>query len=305
MLESEPRFTEEGLAFALNHRMHQLGDERGVAEWLGVKASLESHTVGVTPAAFDPLGGLTEAIAALVLGHEVVLEAPTPVVAAFLDALADVTGVDLHTASRAALLDASDMWILRRSEEDTDQLAHDLESIPSHESRAFVGVVDARAVVLEGKEDQEALSGLAEDLLLHEGLAPGTPRIVWAPAGVSPDALLNALVGFRELFPAHPDTDGTLALPTAFLVAAKQPHATGPGFLVSLGPPEAQAPGHIRWVEYYDVGEVERWMHERSAVVVAASSALEARDFTVPRVSPGDVHRPPLDPALPAFLRSH
>ena len=304
MLEGEARFTEESLAFALNHRMYQLGEKTLVADWLGADGAPEARTVGVTPAALDPLGGLAEAAAALVLGHAVVLEAATPPVAAFADDLAEALDGEVHTASRDALLDAADAWVLTYRAADAEDVTSDLASAPRPDVRVDAQAIRESVVVLDGQEDREALSGLAEDLLLHEGMAPGTPRVVWAPAGMPPDALLNALAGFREHYPPHPDTDGTLALPTAFLVAAKQSHATGPGFLVSLGAPEPQAAGHIRWAEYEAWEEVGAWLRTRPELrVVASPSVRERLGGSVPTVLLGDAHRPGLDRGLPAFLR--
>ena len=306
MLEEEARFTEEGLAFALNHRMHQLSGEP-VHIWLKDDDDVEPRTVGITPATLDPLGGLTAAAAALVYGHSVILEAPTPLVAAFIDELADALDGAVHTASRAALLDASDAWIVAYRAEEATNVETDLESTTLPDSNIEAVEIGESAVVLDGSEDHEVLSALAEDLLLHEGLAPGTPRIVWVPTGTAPEALLNALAGFRELYPAHPDTEGTLALPTAFLVASEQPHATGPGFLVSLGEPEAQTPAHIRWAEYADLGEVERWALAQQGTLsrLIASQGLRDRiNSSVATAAPGDAHRPDLDRKVPAFLRS-
>lgn len=285
------RITEEGLAFALNHRMHQLTED-ALREWLGAgKGPSEPRAVRVSRFGGAPLGGLEEGLAAWLLGHGVVPdETVAPVVRTFLGAL-------------RPLLQDHNVWM---AEVPLDELAAKRAEARLHDTHVFFRPLGTAVVVLGGREGDESWSGLAEDLLLHDGQSERTPRIVWAPKGTSPDPLLNAMAAFREHVPAHPDTDGTLSLPGAFLAASDAPRATGPGFLVSLGAPEPQGPAHTRWAEYADLMEVQRWLDEQGeavSFVVAEEDVAERLEPSASVVAPGDAHRPPLDPRVPAFLR--
>ncbi len=281
-LDAPNRFTEEGLAFALNHRMHQ-ATEKTLQVWTGGQEIQHPVNVGVICDDSDPLAGWEAVLGAYLLGHRV--------------------AVGLSRGSNR-LLRAFFYGVMDRGEDGW------IRFVPQHSVGEQTGAVIAKdndeglaIAVIDGREDAEALSGLAEDLLLHEGVGPG-PRIVWAPAGLEPDALLNALAGFREFFPPHPDTDGTLALPTAFLASAKQSHATGPGFLVSKVEPEAQGAAHIRWSEYATLDDVADWLRAQPnlSLVVATPEVAEQLDIDVPVIAPGDVHRPALGERNPDLI---
>ncbi len=306
-LEVTARYTEEGLAFALNDRVHRFTEE-SLHAWVGHSGEEpEAKTVAVSDRTESPLGGLDAVVAALLLGHRVVVDAPTPLAAAFADAFAEAIEGEVYAAPRRSVLAEADAWIVACRPEDEGEVRAEAEEAGLAASRVIIHRRGEAVAVIDGREDHAALSGLAEDLLLHEGLTPASPRIVWAPAGTSPDDLLNALAGFRELFPVHPDTDGALRLPTAFLEAAGQPHATGPGFLVSLGAPEVQGAAHIRWSAYDDLSEVELWVEAQGAAlsfIVAAPDVGARLEVSVPIVAPGDAHRPPLDAALPDVLHA-
>ena len=293
-LEAGGRYTEEGLAFALNHRMHQLTAD-ALRSWIGAgEEPSEALAVRVSNDSGAPLGGLEEGLAAWLLGHGVAPDdSVTVVVRAFLESL-------------GPLLQNDNAWIAEVPLDEIEERRAEAASAGLPGSRVLFRPLGTAVAVLGGRERDEDWSGLAEDLLLHDGQSARTPRIVWAPGGTSPDPLLDAMASFREHLPAHPDTDGTLSLPAAFLAASDTPRATGPGFLVSVGAPEHQAPGHIRWSEYADLGEVRRWLAaegEAVAFVVATADVAERLVPAVPVVAPGDAHRPPLDPTVPAFLR--
>ncbi len=277
-LAAPNRFTEEGLAFALNHRMHQ-ATEKALRTWVGNREVERPVEVGVVGGGDAPLAGWEAALGAFLLGHRVVVAPPD---------------------ASPALLPA--LWA------EVGGSGERVRFGPAAEARAAEAVIasketDSSVAVVGGREDAEALSGLAEDLLLHEGVGPG-PGVVWAPAGLAPDALLDALAGFRAFFPPHPDTDGTLALPSAFLASAKQPHATGPGFLVSKGDPEPQGPGHVRWAEYDDLSQVAGWLRAwpEGSFVVATPELAQRLETALPVVVPGDAHRPALGERHPDLI---
>ncbi|MEP0545852.1 MAG: hypothetical protein ABJF88_02895 [Rhodothermales bacterium] len=314
-LEAPNRFTEEGLAFALNHLTHQLRPT-ALRERVAQHAASEPRTVGVVCSGDAPLDGLTDTLAALLVGHRVIV-CPAPespaLLPAFLDAVMELSEAEdeaVRFADLAVLFSGADAVVASGDEDALDGLTKRVDAADIPSERRWLKRSGFAIAVIDGGEDAETRSGLAEDLLLHEGLGPRAPSVVWAPAGLDPDGLLDTLAGFRELYPPHPDTDGTLRMATAFLVAAKQPHATGPGFLLSKGEPEPQAAAHVRWSEYASLSDVADWLqtHRDTVDFVVArpevSAALGAAlDIDVPFVEPGDAHRPRLfDDGLLAFL---
>jgi len=310
-LEAPNRFTEEGLAFALNHRMQQLSPDE-LRAWIGGRTAREARNVGILCADAPPLDGLIEGVAALLLGHRVWIApsgASPAIIAAFFEDLFERTAEEpVRVVPRDLLFERADVLVASGTDERIDEIDRETDEAGIPPERRWLHRHGRVVAVIDGREDAEARSGLAEDLLLHEGIAPRTPSLLWAPAGLDPDALLDTLAGMREVYPAHPDTDGALAMPAAFLASAKQSHAVGPGFLVSKGDPEPQAEGHIRWVEYADFAEVDRWIDEQSDAIdfiVARPHVAEQLDVEVPFVAPGDAHRPDLGddaPGLVAFL---
>ena len=312
-LEAPNRFTEEGLAFALNHLTHLLRPGL-LRDLLGDGTASESRTVGVVCPANVPLGGLSDMLAAFLLGHRVVVStapASPAILPGFVASVVDMLdeSVDLvRFAPLDALFAEADALIASGEAEEMNDLAGraNAAGIPStHRLLRRDGFVVA---VIDGSEDAGARSGLAEDLLLHEGVSPRSAKVVWAPDALPPDAILDTLAGFRELYPAHSDTDGALRMPTAFLSSAKQPHATGPGFLLSKGDPAPQGPTHIRWATYDTLGDVTEWLRahrDEIDFVVATESVGEQLDTTLPLVALGDAHRPALwDDGLLSFLAS-
>lgn len=305
-LEADNRYTDEGLAFALNHRMHQLTADR-LRSWTGGRTASRRLDVGIVCAEAPPLDGLVEAVAALVLGHRVWIapsEASPALVPWFFDDLQyDVADEPVWFVERSTLFERVDVLVASGTEEWVDEVEREADAAGIPPARRWLHRHGLGVAVIDGREDAEVRSGLAEDLLLHEGVGPRTPSLVWAPAGLEPDVMLDTLSGFRELYPAHPETDGTLAMPAAFLASAKQAHATGPGFLVSKGEPEAQPAGHLRWVEYEDLSDVAAWLRAHDvAFVVATPGVAERLDADVPVVAPGDAHRPALGDEVPGLL---
>lgn len=302
-LEAPSRFTEEGLAFALNHRMHQLRPQ-ALRAWVDGRTAAESHTVGVICDGRAPLDGLAEVLAAVLAGHRVVVlpAPPSPaLLPAFLATVRDMAESEsdaVRFVTSEPLFAEAEVLIANGSEDALRDVSMQADAAGIPATHRWLRSHGIAVAVIDGTEDAETRSGLAEDLLLHEGVSPRTPAILWAPVGLSPDQLLDTLAGFRELYPAHPDTDGSLRMPVAFLKAAKQPHATGPGFLLSKGEPDPQGPGHVRWTEYSTLADVTAWLRahrDEIAFVVATERVGAELESDLPVVPPGDAHRPPLD----------
>lgn len=258
-------YTEEGLAFALNHLMHHLTEEALQAH-TRVPHS-ESQTISLTADDHAPLA-LFPAILALVLrGYHAHIDASHPTFAllrAFWDEVAAVEGDD---------------GIFGKVTEATPVIA-----IPKKQAVA----------ILDGKEQRQARENLAEDVLLHDGQADANVALLWAPEALAPDAYLEAFAQFRAIFPVHPRTTGRLKMQQAFLKAQDTPHAYGEGweFLLSKGEPVFQPAGHVRWVPYASLAEVEKWLRERKAAVsYLASRKAFVQPSDVPAIDLGMTHR--------------
>lgn len=282
-LAAPNRFTAEALTFALNHFMHALTPE-ALRAWHISPAGPEKQ-IGIRHESTTPLQGWPEALAVLLAGHHylgTLSEASPALLPAFFEEVRAVypeLRVGFVEEEALCHTDGVISW---------DEVPCKNEGVPTL-------VIPERftVAVLDGKETLEERGGLAEDCLLYEGEGPASVRIMFAPRGLSPDPLLDVFQQFRETFPAHPATNGALALPRGFLSATKQPHAWGEGFLISKGEPSPQRPGHFRWAEYDTLEEVETWLHEHEAELFqVVTTSRVAGKLAVPHaVSPGEAHR--------------
>lgn len=316
-LAADNRFTVESLAFAVNHAA-DLVASGGIDSWLGDTPAGEG-VVAVISRGRTPLEGFFIAAAAVASGYRVrlALAAASPaLLAAFLEEVGTEHGEEVAEAvPERAVMEGALAVLARGTESD----------LPGWRLRAEESGIDSKhtlllpeglgVAVVDGSEDRAALSGLAEDLLLHEGGTPENARVVFAPAELEPDALLEALAGFRELHPPHPHTDGSLAMQVGFLGAAKQPHAVGPGFLVSKNEEaEPQDGAHLRWTPYADPADVVATLTTRGDIAFVAARPRVAEELRqrglpagVPVIGFGDAHRPvpgqpPMSPEVPALL---
>jgi hypothetical protein len=305
-LEHHALYTAETVAFALNQAMHT-ATESALHRWAGDVGAGTPSLVAVWTDDAAPLAGWRDLLAAVLSGHRAAMRLPETspcLLPAFFqeaarrapafdvafsqswDALPEGTAVVLGTGSDAAMAalaarcDAAGVGPARR------RLRGDAPAV----------------AVLDGHETAEERIGLAEDVLLHAE-ARRRVRVVWAPAGHAPDALLDACSAFRELFPAPPALDGRLQMPRAFLKAAGTPHAWGDGFLVSRGAPEPQGAGHLRWSEYGDLAGVRAWLDTTRVGLLVAPPRVRARlGWDGPAAAPGNAHRPRLEGADPLDL---
>lgn len=317
-LAAENRFTFEGLAFTLNHACDFIS-RGGLRRWLGEAVPVLDRSVGVLSRGRTPLEGLFEAAAAGLVAERVLiaLSASSPALAAgFFEEVADEAGTSrVALVAEAELLRHADVVIARGTEQELAAWHRALDARELPGEQRLLLPVRLGVAVIDGTEDRRARSGLAEDLLLHEGGTPQSVRAVFAPAGLPPDPLLEALAGFREVFPPHAATAGTLALRAAFLEALGVSLALGPGFLVTRGDFEPQEGAHLRWVEYASLAEVAERLHAcdpaRLAVTASAKNrrALAEMGLAAPAMLDfGDAHRPrpgqpPLTAEVPELFR--
>ena len=301
-LDAPNRWTEQALTQALNRWMQRLTVE-GLTNWLGEEAGSSSSTVGVLHAAAGPLSGLRDAIAVWALGHAYVGHLPESspsLVKAFAEEVGDrCSNLSLQFTDEETVLETAEA-VLAQPEESVEavhQLCDD-NDIPT--GRRLVRSPVYSIGVVDGHESQDEMGRLAEDMLLFEGMGRRRLAILWAPRDHSPDEYLEAMAHFRGLFPAHPDTPGTLQMQQAFLEAQDQPHAYADGleFLMSRGGPEVQRSGHIRWTEYDDLDELESWVEAHTDelyAIIARRDLHNKLPDNLPIRTPGGVHVPPLD----------
>ncbi|MFP4228954.1 MAG: hypothetical protein ACLFTE_09020 [Salinivenus sp.] len=316
-LEAPNRWTEEALAHVLNRRMQSITVD-ALDTWLGPAGGGRPRTVAVGFGAAGPLDGFRMALAAWGLGHStigVVPEASPALIPAFAEDLErEEPALEAQFAGWDDALSAGDCVMARpegSDEHERIRKACDRHEIPTSQ-RLLQGPVYSVGWV-DGHETDDERERLAEDMLLLDGTGRRRLAILWAPAGLAPDAYLESMAHFRGLYPAHDDTPGTLQMQQAFLEAQDQSHAYAEDlqFLVSRGEPSPQSSAHIRWVEYDDREEMERWLSDHAEEVYALIARQHIHDQVDPDCrlrTPSGVHVPSLrDPegqAIREFLES-
>lgn len=315
-LDAPNRWTEEALTYALNRWMQRLTTE-GLDRWFSEEELEGGGTVGVLHGASDPLEGLRDAVAVWGSGHTYVghvPEASPALLPAFAEEVGSRTsGLETAFVSRETLLDRADAVMAQPDREEVDALRDVCETHGIPANRRLLRPSLYAIGVLDGHESEDVRDRLAEDLLLYEGDGHRRLAVLWAPRDCAPDPYLQAMARFRGAFPVHPDTPGTLQMQKAFLEARDEPRAFAEGleFLVSRGVPEPKPPGHFRWTEYDDLGEVEDFLkahQDEFSTVVAREGLHDQLPVDGPLRTPGGLHIPPLDDAegkaIASFVRS-
>ncbi len=298
-LECENRFTEPAVRFAVNQQM-SLIHTGALFRWIGGRKPRSTVRVGMVGAGNVPFADLQDFLAILLAGHDflgkVSSRSPHLLPAFARDLCPDAGIAPPRFVDSDTLFREADALIASGSEStirEIEQLA-DHAGIPP--ARRLLRGTGFGMAVLDGKETDTERSGLAEDVLLHEGVGCRNVALIWAPAGLSPDSYLDIMAQFRTVFPASERTRGALKIPEALLRAIRFPHAAGDGFLVSKGSPEVQAPGHVRWSEYADFAEVNEFVaaNRDSVRIVIGPSRLQAA-CTCALQPFGTAQRPQLD----------
>lgn len=316
-LAAPNRFTEEALVFAINQQMSLLTAE-ALRVWASSVQASGNKKVGVLNPGNIPLAGLQDFLGVLLSGHQYIgaVSSRSPVLLPLFSIALEKAGLN-HEVSFT----------------DFDDLISRVDAIIASGTDATMNTVRKRALdagidehklllrshrysiaVLDGRESEEDIERLAEDILLHEGQGCRSVGLVWAPKETQPDRLLEAMATYRATFPAHPESKGALEMQRAFLAAVDQPHAFSEGleFLFSKGEPEIQTPLHIRWTEYDHLDRVAEWIqshHEEIQLIVSRETMLEDLTVGTMAVSPGFAQRPELGwcqdgKDLGAFLQS-
>ncbi len=303
-LDAPNRWTEEGLAHVINRRMQSITAE-ALEEWLGERAAESAPTIAVLFGSAGPLDGFRMALAAWGHGYATACALPDgspALVRAFAKDLSEaLPGLDVSFAEPAEALATADRVLARPAGDDaadTIRAMCEQHGVPPSD-RLLQGPVYSVGVV-DGHETDDERERLAEDMLLLDGTGRRRLAVVWAPQGLAPDTYLESMAHFRGLYPAHPDTPGTLQMQQAFLEAQDQSHAYAEDlqFLVSRGDPAPQKPAHIRWAEYEERDEVGAWLREQDddvCALIARRHLHDQLDVDVPLRTPGGGQVPPLD----------
>jgi len=315
-LDANNTFTEEAIAFALNQWASivtptSLAD--AVREWGGDRSDTTRAevTVCVQHGSSTPADGLREMVAALATGYRVRSIVPhgSPAIVPALvqDLTHHVDGLKIEAvqAGTKGATDGADVLVLARGE--TGEALRETWLARGGDTEAIVqGPAGYGVGIIDGSEPDEERHNLGEDALLHEGYAPTALKVLWAPADLTPDPLLEAMADVRGVFPAHEDTPGALEMQRAFLEAQDASHAYAAGmqFLVSRGDPEPQRGAHLRWSEYEGLDDVASWIHDHHADIGAlvARPGVQDRlpeslqrgalqDLDIDLLEPGHVHR--------------
>jgi hypothetical protein len=299
-LQQGNRYTREAVNFAIDHLMDSLRPEALIG-WAGDNEAHGQRTVGVLNAANIPLVGVQDLIACLLFGYRYLgtLSIRSPfLLSAILADIRTYSDVNAGFDDLNRIFASADAIVGSGTPETLAFLGQQCDEAGIAENARLFRRPSFSVAVLDGSEDTNELSRLAEDCIVHEGLGCRNVAIVFAPSRLSPDGLLQALVRARTFFPPHQSTPGSLEMSRAFLKATAVPHASGDGFLVSKGPPLAQQPCHIRWTEYGDAAEVFDWIqaHDNDIqLVVTSSRESTKREPWSNRVDFGTTQRPEID----------
>ena len=297
-LQGANKFTEEAVAFAINQHMSQL-QLSSMDAWLAGKHTSSAQGVVLVHGGRAPLEEIRMWVAIVGAGCRHIGwydEGPPALLRAFIDDAQKRCGSipsTLHTWGEE--MDEPEAVIAMGVEEDSPAAAF-LEENNASGKKGVIRKSRRGIAILDGKEGQQDIEQLAEDVLLHEGMVEENVSMIWAPAELNPDPYLEAFALFRSIFPAHERTAGSLQMRKAFLAAQNAPHAYGEGleFLVSKGNPEFQEPGHVRWVPYSDISESDAWIAENQAAlqhVLVRSGSRKQQPPSVPVASFGEAHR--------------
>jgi hypothetical protein len=301
-LDAPNRWTEQALTHALNRWMQSVTIE-GLRNWLGEEMPSAPVTVGVLHSDEEPLAGFRQALATWALGHSYVghLSDESPsLIPAFAEEVAE-EGVPLQVqfGEEETVYEAADV-LLAQPDDSVAAVRNACDEYDIPPERRLIRSPVYSVGVVDGHESEDEMGRLAEDMLLYEGMGRRRLAVLWAPRDHPPDKYLEAMARFRGLFPAHPDTPGTLQMQQAFLEARDESHAYADGleFLMSRGEPAPQRPGHVRWAEYDYLEEVTTWMDKHEGDLYATIARPHLHDKLPDRYhlrSPGGVHVPPLD----------
>jgi hypothetical protein len=268
-LAEDNRFSENSIAFAVNQQMSLLTVE-ALKQWQTVLTTSNPVTVGVLNPGNIPMVELQDYLAVVLSGHRYMGSVSSKSPFLFPAFIAEIRKLGAHPqatlVSQKDVIASCDKLIASGSDEVIGQIADAAALRGLDAADCWFRGHRFSVAVLDGREREDELVGLAEDALMHEGMGCRNVSIIFAPRRLSVDGVLDTFAAHRAMFPAHAATSGPLRMQQAFLAALDVPHAYADDFqfLISRGEAEEQGPGHIRWVQYDSLDEVYSWIGEHT-----------------------------------------
>ncbi len=308
-LDADNRFTEAAIAFAINQQMGEL-TESSLRNWQAALAPNGAAGSSVAVSALNPgnipFVELQDFVAILLAGYRYVGTVSSKTPALFPAFVSDIMDEDDRVEADLTdwedALEQADRLIASGSDETVAVIRTRALEAGLDESACWFRGHRYSVAILGGSESEQDLVNLAEDALLHEGQGCRNVSIVFAPASMSIDPVLDAFAHFRGMFASHDRTIGPLKMQQALLKAVDVPHAWADGheFLISRGEiarggADPQGPCHIRWVQYGQRNEVEEWIRRNTEVLQGVFTNIAA-DVPKKWMSPlGTAQRPELE----------
>ena len=298
-LDADNRFTEAAVNFAVNQQMSLLTPE-ALTAWQANLGWSPGQRVAVLNPGNIPFVELQDLVAVLLSGRTWVgtVSSRSPaLLPAFVSDLLEVdSSIPADLAAWEDALGGADRLIASGSDATMDAIREAADEEGLSADRCWFRGHRISVAVLNGQEAQDDLVDLAEDALLHEGLGCRNVSIVFAPASMPIDPVLDAMATFRGLFEAHERTVGQLKMQQALLQAVGVPHAWAEGhqFLISRGEADPQGPAHIRWVPYAHREEAEAWIAGHHTSIQGVFSTMKLASASVPVEPLGFAQRPSL-----------
>lgn len=314
-LAASNSFTREAIDEAIECAMARLL-RKDLLEWTGDFSRGRGRKVAVLNAGNVPLVGLQDLLAVVLTGNSYlgVTSRKSPhLLPAFAASIRrHDPGVEISFVTFDGACSQADA-LIATGQTATVQLISKrfVESGIPRERQLLRGTRFGMAL-LDGKETDEDLFGLARDALLHEGRGCRNVAIVYAPASLDPDRFVEQARRFRRAFPAHPTTVVGFDRAVRFLEAVEEPYLSGDGFVVVENDVALREPCVLRWVRYRDAREPKDWLERnesRLQVVVGHEATSRFLGNRVERCDFGHSQDPRLDwrpdgVDTMAFLRS-
>jgi hypothetical protein len=223
---------ELALSFALNAWLSAIADAPD--PWPQVPALSAAHPVEVVQAADAPL----------------------------FQAMGALVGARLGGAEVRAVVSSAEAVVLSAFWSFDEQITVEAESkgrIP-HSFRVEPDAGRCSVALLDGRETDDEYEALAQDILALDGRGEQSVRLVCAPDGLAPDALLQACANVRALLPSSSSSVARLRMAVAFAERSGVPCAFLDDYslLITRGEPDVLAPGNVRWVVADTDAQVEQ-----------------------------------------------
>ncbi len=299
-LKCSNTFTPEALEEAVSSIMSRV--QRGALDsWIAGRFSGSPLPVAVLNAGNIPFVGLYDLLAVACTRHEYIgivsskspqlLPSFVSTVARFLPQLR-VSFTDFNTA-----LYRCEALIATGADTTLNQIVSEAGRAGVDPRRTLLRGTRISVAVLDGREGNDELDGLARDTLLHEGRGCLNACIIFAPADRDWGPLLASMDRLRLRYPPHQSTVQTIRQEVRLYKATGQRYHERSGVLLVDGEPEPGRPGVVVWSRYSTLQDVENWIDANAGRLQAVISParIGLRTGPVGTCLPGQAQDPPLD----------